>query len=131
MSSFKHLLEHAIDIQASDLIRVIIALLTSSRRKYSLITGSYTSLISKWVDYIRRWETTIRRDMSLNWLCLVSPLWLGWKFDYTFTYILIGKTLEVNTQARSQGKYSMESALMIRVHAGLQAIKEDPRARIH
>lgn len=45
----------------------------------------------------------------------------------TFT----GKTLEVNTQARSQGKYSMESALMIRVHAGLQAIRDDPRARIH
>lgn len=42
-----------------------------------------------------------------------------------------GKTLEVNTQARNQGKYSMESALMIRVHAGLQAIKEDPRTRIH
>ncbi|GHJ86750.1 hypothetical protein NliqN6_3152 [Naganishia liquefaciens] len=45
--------------------------------------------------------------------------------------VMSGKTLELNTQARSQGKYSMESALMIRVHAGLSAIKEDPRTRIH
>jgi hypothetical protein len=72
MSSFKHLLEHAIDIQVSTvtLIAVNIEILTADR--YSLIIGSYTLRILKWVDCIRRWETTIRREPNSNWSCQVS-----------------------------------------------------------
>ncbi|KAJ9096328.1 hypothetical protein QFC21_005148 [Naganishia friedmannii] len=92
MSSFKHLLEHAIDIQ-----------------------------LDHWIIYFTHFEMGR----------LYSQMGDNESARNEFELVMSGKTLEVNTQARSQGKYSMESALMIRVHAGLQAIKEDPRARIH
>ncbi|KAJ9119540.1 hypothetical protein QFC22_003249 [Naganishia vaughanmartiniae] len=92
LSSFKHLLEHAIDIH-----------------------------LDHWIIYFTHFEMGR----------LYSQMGDNESARYEFELVMSGKTLEVNTQARSQGKYSMESALMIRVHAGLQAIKEDPQARIH
>ncbi|KAJ9104235.1 hypothetical protein QFC19_004052 [Naganishia cerealis] len=92
MGSFKHLLEHAIDIQ-----------------------------LDHWIIYFTHYEMGR----------LYSQMGDNESAKHELELVMSGKTLEVNTQARSQGKYSMESALMIRVHAGLQAIKEDPRTRIH
>ncbi|KAJ9112825.1 hypothetical protein QFC20_002153 [Naganishia adeliensis] len=92
MSSFRHVLEHAIDIQ-----------------------------LDHWIIYFTHFEMGR----------LYSQMGDNDSARLQVELVMSGKTLEVNTQARNQGKYSMESALMIRVHAGLQAIKEDPRTRIH
>jgi hypothetical protein len=40
-----------------------------------------------------------------------------------------GKGIDVSHHAK--GKYSMESALMLKAHAGMQALKESHTAKMH
>lgn len=42
-----------------------------------------------------------------------------------------GKPLEINPHVKREGKYSMESALMLKTNAALQSMKEEPGHKMH
>ncbi len=62
---------------------------------------------------------------------LYSQMGNNTKAKHHLQLVLSGKPVEVSPAVKNQGKYSMESALMLKAHAGLQTIKESEHAKMH
>lgn len=63
MSSFKHVLEHAIDIQVSG-ETCVVGVIKAERLVDSWTTGSSTLHTLKWVVCIHKWGTMILQECS-------------------------------------------------------------------
>jgi len=58
----------------------------------------------------------------------LTRYWIG---ELTATFAFAGKPLETAPTGQNHGKYSLENALMLKAYAGMQTLKENPRAKMH